>query len=157
VRACDRFRAGQAAQGWRPASGLEQVHPFLLDDGVVTVPGLGLDQLERGIGEGGVVAPAGEQLVLAVARLAVQVPADDQPRRYRLAFPGGERGVRDLGGLCAGDPPPLVLIPDRPGVLTGVQASSLIPAIAPRILLSIGAVTEENAPPRRIAAITLPA
>ena len=53
----------------------------LLDRGVVAVLPLGLDQLERGIGEHGVVAPGGEQLVLPGSCLLVQVadPADDQP------------------------------------------------------------------------------
>ena len=36
----------------------------LLHDGVVAVLLLGLDQLERGVGEDGVVTPGGEQLAL---------------------------------------------------------------------------------------------
>ena len=40
----------------------------LLDDGVVAVLLLGLEHHERGVGEHGVVAPDGEQLVLAFAR-----------------------------------------------------------------------------------------
>jgi hypothetical protein len=40
------------------------VGEHLLHDGVVTMLPLGLDQLERGVGEDGVVAPGREQLVL---------------------------------------------------------------------------------------------
>jgi hypothetical protein len=72
--------------GKRPGGQVRQgavgpVREHLLDLGVVAVPGLGLEHLERGVGEDGVVAPDGEQLVLAFAGLAVEVfdPADDQP------------------------------------------------------------------------------
>ena len=87
---------------------------------------LGLDQLERGIGEDGVVAPGGEQLVLPGSCLLVQVadPADDQPGGDRLAFLRGERRVRHFGDLGVGDPAAELVIPDRarvpdrgPGVL----------------------------------------
>jgi hypothetical protein len=40
---------------------------------MVAVVLLGLDQLERGVGEQGVVAPEGEQLILAGGGLAVEV------------------------------------------------------------------------------------
>ena len=58
------------------------VGEHLLHDGVAAVLPLGLDQLERGVGEDRVVAPGGEQLVLPGSCLLVQVadPADDQPR-----------------------------------------------------------------------------
>ena len=51
----------------------------LLHDGMVAVLFLGLDQLERRVGEHRVVAPEGEQLVLPGTGLVVQVPdpADD--------------------------------------------------------------------------------
>ncbi len=45
-----------------------QVGQELLDDGVAAVLLFGLDELERGAGEDGVVAPGGEQLALARAR-----------------------------------------------------------------------------------------
>jgi len=91
---------GQVRQG--PAG---QVREDLLDLGVVAVLGLGLGQDERGVGEDRVVAPHGEQFILAAGGLAVAVfdPADDQPggdgpvRR-------GERRVPHLGHLGVGDP-----------------------------------------------------
>jgi hypothetical protein len=57
------------------------VREYLFYLGVVAVLGLGLDQGEWGVGEHGVVAPEGEQFVLAAGGLAVEVfdPADDQP------------------------------------------------------------------------------
>jgi len=59
------------------------VREDLLDDRVVAVLPFGLDQLERGVGEDGVVAPDGEQLVLALGGLLVEVadPADDEGGR----------------------------------------------------------------------------
>ena len=52
----------------------------LLDDRVVAVLVLGLDELERGVGEDGVVAPGGEQLALARCGLGlVADAADDEP------------------------------------------------------------------------------
>src|SRR6266516_6208526 len=74
------------------------VREDLLDYGVVTVVLLGLDGLERGIGEHGVVAPDAEQLVLALGGLAVEVfdPADDQPGGESLPFLRGEGGVFGL-------------------------------------------------------------
>ena len=93
----------------------------LLHDGVVAVLVLGLDQLERGVGEDGVVAEDGEQLVLARGGLLVQVadPADDQPGGDRLPLLRGERRVRRLGDLGVGDPGAQLVIPDRPGILDG--------------------------------------
>jgi hypothetical protein len=44
----------------------------LLDDGVVAVVRLGLDHLERAVGEQRVVAPAGEQFILSLAGLGVE-------------------------------------------------------------------------------------
>ncbi len=57
------------------------VGEHLLHDRVVAVLALGLDQLERRVSEDRVVTPDGEQLVLPVRCLLVQVadPADDQP------------------------------------------------------------------------------
>jgi hypothetical protein len=49
----------------------------LLDDGVVAVVRLGLDRLERAVGEDGVVAPG---------TVEVADPADDQPGGDRAAF-----------------------------------------------------------------------
>ena len=98
----------------------------LLDDSVVAVLSLGLDQLERRVGEDRVVAPDGEQLVLPGAGLAVQVPdpADDQPRGDGLALLRREGRVLGLGDLGVGDPAVQLVVPDRvrvpdggPGVL----------------------------------------
>jgi hypothetical protein len=71
------------------------------------VVALGLDQLDRGVGEDGVVAPDGEQLARPVGGVAVLVadPADDQAGGDRLAFPlRRERRVPGLGGFGVGDP-----------------------------------------------------
>src|SRR5229473_7767629 len=86
--------------------------------GVVAVLGLGLDQGERGVGEYGVVAPEGEQFVLAAGGLAVAVfdPADDQPGGDGLPFLRGERGVFGLGHLGVGDPAAQLVVPDRAGI-----------------------------------------
>ncbi len=74
--------------------------------GVVAVLLLGLKQGERGVGEHGVVAPGGEQLVLAGGGRAVKVtdPADDQPGGDGLPLLRGERGVVRLGHLGIGSP-----------------------------------------------------
>ena len=84
-------------------------------DRVVTVLGLGLDQLDRGIGEHRVVAPGGEQLVLPGGRRGFQVadPADDQPGGDGLALlRGGERRVVHLGDLGVRDPAAELVVPD---------------------------------------------
>ena len=98
-----------------------QVREHLLDDGMVTVLRLGLDHLERRVGEQGVVAPDREHLVLAVGGFAVEVlhAADYQPGGDRLAFLRGERRVGHFGDLGAGDQPVVVLISDRPRVADG--------------------------------------
>jgi hypothetical protein len=91
---------GQVGQG-----AVAEVGEDLLDDGVVAVMGLGLDGLERRVGEDGVVAPAGEQLVLAGGGLAVEVAdaADDQPGGDRLALVlRGERGI-GVSATCASE------------------------------------------------------
>jgi hypothetical protein len=64
------------------------VREHLFHHRVVAVLRLGLERLERRVGEDGVVAPDGEQLVLAFAGLAVEVldPADDQPGGDGLAL-----------------------------------------------------------------------
>ena len=91
----------------------------LLHDRVVAVLSLSLQELERGVSEERVVAPGGEQLVLARGGLLVQVadPADDQPRGDRLAFLRRERRVLRLRDLGVGDPGAQLVIPDRPGIL----------------------------------------
>ena len=82
------------------------VGEHLLHDGVVAVLALGLDELERRVGEDGVVPPDGKQLVLPAGGLLVQVadPADDQPGGDFLAFLRRERRVLNLGDLGVGDP-----------------------------------------------------
>jgi len=85
---------------------------------MVAVVFLGLEGLERGVGEHGVVAPDGKHLVLALGGFAVEVfdPADDQPGGDGLVFLRGERGVFHFGDLGVGDPAAQLVIPDRPGV-----------------------------------------
>ena len=102
----------------RPAG---DVGEHLLHDRVVTVLPLGLDELERGIGEHRVVPPDREQLVLPGGRLLVQVPdpADDQPSGDRLALLRRERRVRDFGDLGVRDPGVQLVVPDRARVLDG--------------------------------------
>jgi hypothetical protein len=67
---------------------------------------LGLERHERGVGEYRVIAPDGEQLILAFAGSAVEVfvPADDQPGGDGLVLLGGERGVGHLGDLGVAHP-----------------------------------------------------
>ena len=125
--------------------------------GVVAVLSLGLDQLERGVGEDGVVAPGGEQLVLAGGGLRVQVadPADDQPRGDGLAFLRGERGVLGLGDLGVGDPGSQLVVPDRARVTDGRSRRRRGWRRWRRgDLGSIGTVTENRAPARRTAPMT---
>ena len=94
----------------------------LLHNGVVAVLPLGLDQLERGVGEDGVVAPGGEQLALPGCGLGlVADPADDQPRGdlQFLVLLGGESRVAGLGDLGVGDPAAEQIVPDGLRVLDG--------------------------------------
>ena len=118
ARASHAAFAGKRPEGRWARGPLGQVGEDLLDDGMVAVLCLGLDHLERRVGEHGVVAPDREQLVLAAGGFAVEVldPADDQPGGDRLAFLRGERRVGHFGDLGVGDQPVLVLIPDRPRV-----------------------------------------
>jgi hypothetical protein len=101
-RACERGAAGDVGK-------------YLLHDGVVAVLSLGLDQLERRVGEHRVVTPDREQFVLSVRGLLVQVAdaADDQPRGDGLAFLRRERRVFGLGDLGVGDPGIQLVVPDR--------------------------------------------
>ena len=92
----------------------------LFDDGVATVGGLGLQHLQRGVGEDRVVTVGRKQFTLFTLTgrdgCAVEAfdPAHDQPPVDVLGFrPGGERGERDLGDLRIGDQPLLLLVPDR--------------------------------------------
>jgi hypothetical protein len=87
----------------------------LPDDGVAAVLSLGLDQLERRVGEDRVVTPDGEQLVLAGAGFLVQVPdpADDQPGGDGLALLRREGRVLGLGDLGVRDPAVQLVVPDR--------------------------------------------
>ena len=96
----------------------------LLDDGVAAVLPLGLDELERGVGEDGVVTPDGEQLVLPVGGLLVLVadPADDQPGGDRMSLLRRERRVLGLGDLGVGDPAVQLVVEDRLRVLDGGPA-----------------------------------
>jgi hypothetical protein len=87
----------------------------LLDDSVVAVLSLGLDQLERRVGEDRVVTPDGEQLVLPGGSFLVQVadPADDQPRGDGLSLLRRKGRVLGLGDLRVGDPAVQLVVPDR--------------------------------------------
>jgi len=126
---------------------------------VVAVLFLGLDQLERGIGEDGVIAEDGEQLVLARGGLLVQVtdPADDQPGGDRLPF-FEVNAVYGTSATCASETQARSWSSQiARGYLMAVQASSETPAIAALTLGSIGTVTENRAPARPIAAITFAA
>src|SRR6185369_1666482 len=95
------------------------------DDGVAAVLVFGGHERERAVGERGVVAPNREQLTLAVDHDGVEVgdAAHDQPGGHLVAGVF-ERGVAGFGDLRAGDPPLLLVVPDRlrvgdldPGVL----------------------------------------
>ena len=132
------------------------VREDLLHDGMVAVLALGLDELERRVGEDCVVPPDGEQFVLPVCGLLVEVtdPADDQPGGDRLAFLRRKGRVRDFGDLGVGDPARSWSSEVARGYLIAVQASWLTAAIADRMLAFIGAVTENRAPWRRTAPIT---
>ena len=71
---------GELPRGQVREGAVVEVGEDLLDDGVAAVLLLGLDELERGVGEDGVVAPGGEQLALARCGLClVADAADDQP------------------------------------------------------------------------------
>src|SRR5262245_22986930 len=90
------------------------VGEHLLGLGVAAVLLLGLEHHERRIGEDGVVAPGGEQLILAPG-IEVFDAADDQAGGDRLARARGERGVFHLRDLGAGDPAAELVIPDGAG------------------------------------------
>src|SRR5450759_4772732 len=89
--------------------------------GVVAVGGLRGEHRLGGAGEDGVVAPGGEQGALPGrdrGRVQAFDAAHDQPGTDVLTVAaGGERGEGDLGDLGVGDPPVLVLVVDRVGVL----------------------------------------
>ena len=128
----------------------------LLHDGVAAVLPLGLDQLERGVGEDGVVAPGGEQLVLPGGGLLVQVadPADDQPRGDGLAFLRRERRYSTSATSASEIQAPSWSSQIACGYSMAVQASSPMAAIAARMLAFTGTVMEEPAPARRTAPVT---
>jgi len=89
----------------------------LLGLGVAAVLLLGLEGLERRVGEDGMVAPGGEQLTLPGGCPGVEVldPADDQPGGDGLPLLRGEGGVFRVGDLGVGDPPAQLVIPDGAG------------------------------------------
>ena len=127
--------------------------------GVVPVLPFGLEELERGVSEHGVVAEDGEQLVLARGGLLVQVadPADDQPGGDRLPF-FDANAVYRVSATCASETQARSWSSQiARGYLMAVQASPGMAAIAALTLGSIGTVTENTASARPIAAITLAA
>ena len=107
------------------------------------------------VGEDGVVAPDGEQLVLPGGSLLVQVadPADDQPGGDGLAFLARERRVLGLGDLGIRDPGAQLIIPDRARVPDGGPGIFVIGGDRGAELAFMGTVTENRASARRIAAI----
>ena len=103
--------------GWHMNQGAAgDVGEDLLHDGVVAVLPLGLDQLERGVGEDRVVAPDGEQLVLPGGP-----PALFRSRTRRTisravtAWPFFDANAvsEDFGDLGVGDPGIQPVVPDR--------------------------------------------
>ena len=135
------------------------VREDLLHDGVVPVLAFGLEELERAVGEDGVVAPGSEQLVLSRCFLLVQVayPPDDQPRSDRLSLLRGKRRVFRLCYPVVLHPVAQLIIPDRPGILDSRPGILRDGRDRGLDLGSIGTVTENSAPARRIAAITFAA
>jgi len=102
-----------------------------------------------------VVAPDGEQLVLALAGLAVEVfdPADDQPGGDGLVLLRGERGVFHLGTPASDTQQPSWSSQMARGYRMGVQMSSPMAAIAAWMLGFICTVTEKHAPDSRTAPV----
>ena len=95
-----------------------EVGQELLDNRVDAVLLLSLDELERAVGEDGVVAPGGEQLALAGCGLGVLVadPADDEPAGdAQFLLLGGESRVLGLGDLGVGGPAAQLVIPQACG------------------------------------------
>jgi hypothetical protein len=93
------------------------VREDLLHDGVVAVLPFGLGRFERGAGEDGVVSPDGEQFVLALGCLLVEVAdaADDEAGGDLLVLLRCERGVAGFGDFGVGDPAVQLVIEDRAG------------------------------------------
>ncbi|MEO3939359.1 hypothetical protein V3N99_21830 [Dermatophilaceae bacterium Soc4.6] len=80
--------------------------------------------------------------------------ADHEPAGQVLGLPGGrERGEVRLGDLRFGDPPILVLVPDRPRVLVVIHAPSGMTAIARATPEFIRTVTENHALALRAAVV----
>jgi hypothetical protein len=90
-----------------------EVGEELLDDGVAAVVLFGLDnELERRVGEDGVIAPGGEQLALTL-RAEVLNAADDQPGSdVQGLVLRGEGGTLRPGDLGVGDPAAELVVPD---------------------------------------------
>ena len=98
---------GELPRGQVGEGPVVEVVEELLDDSVAAVLLLGLDELERGVGEDGVVAPGREQLALPGCRLRVLVadaPDDEPGGDVQFLLLGGERRVSGLGDLGVGDP-----------------------------------------------------
>jgi hypothetical protein len=128
----------------------------LLHHGVVAVLLFSLDQLERGVGEHGMVAPDREQLVLPGSRFLIEIagPAHHQPGSDRLAFLRRERRVLHLGDLCVRYPGAQLVVPDRAGISDAGPGVLADGGDGGAELAFIGTVTENRAPWRRTAPIT---
>ena len=128
----------------------------LLHDGVVAVLPLGLDQLERRVGEDRVVAPDGEQLVLPWAAFLFWSRTRRTISRAVTAWPFFDaNAVYSASATSASEIQQSSWSSQIAcGYLMAVQASSPMAAMAARMLQFIGTVTENRAPPRRIAPIT---
>jgi hypothetical protein len=106
---------GELPRGQVGEGPVVEVGVDLLDDGVVAVVALGLDGLERGVGEERVVAPGGEQLALPGGGVLVLVadPADDEAGGDRPLAALLEGGVLRLGDLGFGGPAAELVVPQR--------------------------------------------
>jgi hypothetical protein len=134
-----------------------QVGDDLLDDRVVTVLALGLDRLERGVGEDRVVPVGGEELALARGCF----PFSTRTRRTMSRAVTCSLFFRDVNAVypvsatSASETQHDSWSSQRAcGYLTAVQASSPMRPIAALMLVFIGTVTEKYAPLRMAALIT---
>ncbi|MFE3830646.1 hypothetical protein [Streptomyces sp. NPDC059092] len=130
----------------------------LLDDSVPAVITLGIPQGERGVGERGVVAPGIEERALpggnGTGAQALEAARDQSGGDLLFLRLGSESGVADLGCLGVGDPALALLVPDRLGILIGVQASSSMRAMVALTEAFIRMVMEKRAPRARQALMT---
>jgi hypothetical protein len=142
---------GQVGQG-----AVAEVGEELLDDGVAAVLLLGLDELVRAVGEDGVVAPGGNSSPWPGAAFALSRTRRTISRAVTCSsFFFEVKAVYCVSATSASETQqPSWSSQMACGYSMAVQASSGMAAIAARIAALTGAVTENRAPLRRIAAIT---